>query len=410
MVAAIAALVYCASVATRQGVAAWYSRQDPPAGLQEAIAWDPENPRYYEKLAQFLRTSTRDYDADQIVQLHETAVRVMPHDAHLWAELGSVYDTYGRPQDALASYERAKNLFPNSPRIGWLLGNFYLRQGEAVKAMREFKKVLLGDPSMRQQAFALAAQATDDSDLVLEEMIPPEKEVMFQYIAYLIATERLDEAGTVWSRILELNSSFEEKQALPYLDALIRDGQIGKVKAAWKELVARNPTLSGQQGDTTLVTNGGFERNILNGGLGWHVSPVDGANVAFDRMIFFDGTRSLRIQFGGKSNLDYRHVYQYVPVAPATVYRFIGYMRTKGITTDSGVCFEVFDGQKPSRLSLSTSPTVGTTSWTLTQLEFETTPDTTLLVIRVARPASRMFDNKIAGIAWIDRIGLTPAE
>jgi len=52
----------------------------------------------------------------------------------------------------------------------------------------------------------------------------------------------------------------------------------------------------------------------------------------------------------------------------------------------------------------------GTRNWSPRQLEFRTGPKTRLAVVRVARPPSRMFDNRISGTLWIDRVSLIAVE
>jgi hypothetical protein len=157
-----------------------------------------------------------------------------------------------------------------------------------------------------------------------------------------------------------------------------------------------------------LVQNGGFEHEILDGGLDWRVVPVEGAEVSVDSAGAFEGVRALRIEFVGKANLDYGHVFQYVPVQANTRYRFSGALRVNGITTDSGLRFQVFDAFDMGKLLLSTQDTVGTSNWSLQQLEFKTSPSTCLLVVRVVRIPSQKLDNQIRGTAWIDQVRLIP--
>jgi len=59
-------------------------------------------------------------------------------------------------------------------------------------------------------------------------------------------------------------------------------------------------------------------------------------------------------------------------------------------------------------LFLSTENDVGTSSWSLQQLDFKTKADTRLLVVRVARPPSEKLDSQIGGTVWIDGVSLTP--
>jgi len=62
-----------------------------------------------------------------------------------------------------------------------------------------------------------------------------------------------------------------------------------------------------------LITNGGLEFDILNGGFDWRVIPRNGAVVGLDSDGAFEGSRALRITFDGSRNIEYGHVLQYVP-------------------------------------------------------------------------------------------------
>jgi hypothetical protein len=130
--------------------------------------------------------------------------------------------------------------------------------------------------------------------------------------------------------------------------------------------------------------------------------------VSVDYQDFAEGSRALRIKFSGTRNLDYGHVYQYVAVQPNTRYRFSGAIRVKGVTTDSGPRFQVFDAFDMGKLFQSTESMVGTSGWSSQQIEFKTKSDTHLLIVRVARVPSGKLDNQIGGTAWIDRVSLTP--
>lgn len=405
------ALLYCIYLVSARAIAQWYFRQPPPEGLRKAIEWDPANPMYHSALARVLSSSLEGADLNEVIHLYEKSTELSPYQARYWAELGGAYEVAGQVEDAQRAYERAQQLFPNSPEINWQLGNFYLRQGSIRLALKAFQKVLLGDSSLWRQAFDLAWRAGAEPELILAEMIPPQPDILFPYLNYLIEKQRIDQADEVWARILALQLPFEANAAFPYLDALISNKRVNELTTAWATLTKLNPTRIRQRAfDPNLITNGDFESEILNGGLDWRVGILEGVVVSVDSLTFFDGTHSLKIQFDGTHNLDYGHVYQYIPVKPKTLYRFTGYMRTQGITTDSGLQFQVYNAYDSSKLSLSTENLVGTSSWSPQQLEFQTGPDTQLLVVRVARSASRKFDNQIAGTLWVDRMSLNAVE
>src|SRR5258707_6444078 len=155
------------------------------------------------------------------------------------------------------------------------------------------------------------------------------------------------------------------------------------------------------------VRNGGFESAILSGGLDGRVLPAEGAVVSRDSVGAFEGEHALRITFDGSRNIDYVHVFQYVPVQARTRYRFSGHMRVQGITTDSGPRFQACDAYDMGNIFVSSENLVGTSGWSEQHAEFTTLPDTRLLLVRVIRPASGKLDNQIAGTFWIDDIRLT---
>jgi hypothetical protein len=378
-----------------------------PQAVQTAIRWDSGDPEYFDSLATLKHIYADTEDSGEIVSLCETATRLSPHNAQYWAHLGAAYEWAGRKEDARRAFEHSRQLFPNSPDINWQLANFYVRAHMTTGALRALRKVLEGQGVARWDVFALAASATRDNQAILDEMLPPRSDIFLEYLNYQVAAKNIDAAGRVWTRLLQLNQPFDFQQSFPYMDALIQFREIDRLVDAWSTLVQRFPEQIGSHiAKTNLITNGSFEFKILNGGLDWRITPVEGATVSTDLKSSSDGARSLRIDFDGTRNLDYGGLFEYVPVKPSSRYRFSGLMRVSGITTDSGPRFQVFDAYDMRKLFLSTQNLVGTSAWTPQELEFKTGADTRLLVVRIARPLSRKFDNRIAGTVWVDQVSL----
>jgi len=421
----------CLSLVFSQAVADRYSRQQTPEGFRKAIRWEPWNPDHYAGLARALERPLKEGDLREVVRLYEKAVQLTPHNANYWARLGQAYEWAGRLEDAQNAHEQAMFLSPSSPTVNWTIGNFYLREGKTKLALHAFQRTVLGDPEMGGPAFDLAWRATGDGELIAREMIPADADIYFEYLNYLVGTERQDEAEKVWDRVVELGLHFEPMQAFPYLDALIQHRRIDQLTAAWSALGKKNPSISGglhaplggfstavepapekQEGalDANLVTNGDFESEILNGGLDWRINPAPGVIIGMDKSIFRDGSHSLRIRFEGTRNLSDALVFQYVPVRPNTSYRFAAFMRAQGITTDSGPRFQIRDADDPAKLFLQSGDVVGDSTWVRRQLDFISGPSTRLLEIRVVRLASSKFDNRIAGTAWVDQVEMKAIE
>jgi tetratricopeptide (TPR) repeat protein len=404
-------LVYGSYLVAAQALAEWHFRRHTSEEIRKAIHWDPGNAEYYFERAHVLQASLEAADIDEVIRLYETATRLDPDRAQYWAALGSGYEWAGREEEARRAYERARQLFPNSPDINWKLGNFYIRAEKFQEALQAFRRTVSGDPEMRRPAFDLVWRAGLDAQIILQEMIPADRQVLLAYLNYLVEMHRVDEAGPVWARLLEQKGRLEPRVAFPYLDALIEHQQADRLKSAWTALIEQSASgMYHRSLDGNRITNGSFEGEILNGGLDWRVDAIEGAVVAVDSLTFFDGAHSLRIRFDGKHNVDYAHVRQYVPVEPNTLYRFIAYIRAQEITSDSGPRFEITDASDASKLSVSTEGVLGTLGWSPQQLEFRTGPETRLLLVRVVRLPSRRLDGRVSGTVWIDRLSLHPVE
>ena len=403
-------LLFCIYLVGRRGIADWYFRQESPTSVQAALQWERDNPQYYDALGTLTHLYGTPKNLDASVAFYESAKRLSPYDAHFWSDLGSAYDWAGRTNDALSAFKRALRLFPNSPEINWRFANFAFRTHRIPEALAALRVVLVGNIPAHRDVFRLAVSATRDNRAILQ-MLPPQASVFFDYLNFEMEAGNVTTAEQVWLRLLQLKLPFDLRQAFPYLDALIQRREPGRLVAAWSALAERFPAQIGPLvNNFNLVANGGFEHDILDGGFDWRIVPVDGAAVSMDFQDAFEGARALRIEFNGKRNLDYGHVLQYVAVQPNTQYRFSGTLRMKGISTDSGPRFQVFDAFDMGKLFVSTENTVGTSGWSSQHLEFKTKADTRLLIVRVARPPSQKLDNQISGTVWVDRVSLTPAN
>jgi hypothetical protein len=407
-------------LAARQGIGAWYFRKSSPQDIQTAIKWDPGNPEYYHALATLTHMYAAGGNPAEVVRLCEKATELSPYNAFYWADLGGAYEWAGRKDDALRAFTRARSLFRNSPEINWKVANFYIRTKKVSDGLRVLREVLLEDPSKEGQVFNLATNATNDDQQILQEMLPPNAPVMLDYLNFQVQNNRMEPAAQTWATLLNLDSPFDPARTFPYLDALIQHEDVDHLREKWAALSARFPQEIGARlSKPNLITNGDFGFAPLNGGLDWRVIAVQGATGGVDSSTGVDGRKSLRITFDGSQNLEYAHVLQYVPVIPNTSYKFSVYMRAQGITTDSGPRFVLQDAYdqladvtrkaaNPPRFSVSTENVTGTSDWSPHQLEFNTTGNTRLLIVKLARPASHKFDNKLAGTIWIARVTLLP--
>ena len=413
-------LLVCAGDVARRGVAEWFYDRQTFVGMRRAVRWCPESARYRAALADALDNSALQGDVREVVRLSEEATQLAPLDARGWARLGAAYEAGGRTTDAGHAYEMAVLLFPRSPEMNWGLGNFLLRQGNTPRALGAFHKVVIGSPAMRRAVYQTAWGASDNSREILDAMIPPRPEILFDYLHYLLETRRLDAAREVWWRLLDGGFSVSQQEALRYLDTFLAGQRSEEAIAAWDALAARAPNLyathhpddhgaddhggDGKQGAANRVTNGGFEFDVLNGGLDWRITPVEGVAARVISGEALEGARCLEVAFAGTHNLEFSHVFELVPVEPATRYLFTARVRAREISSDIGPRFLLRDSGDERRPRAETSAVLGTTNWVELRLEFRTSPETRLIDLRLVRPRSRKFDGRIGGTLWVDDV------
>jgi hypothetical protein len=159
------------------------------------------------------------------------------------------------------------------------------------------------------------------------------------------------------------------------------------------------------------MTNGGFEQEkILGSGFDWKMLPVSGATVSFDPSVAFEGKRSLKISFNGKENIDFHHLFQYVSWRPNTDYLLRVRMRTKEVTTTSGVKIEVIgiggaENTGPP-LQASSESLTGDNGWKELTVAFRTPDRSQGGMVRVRREKTEKFDRLLSGTVWLDNFEL----
>ena len=272
--------------------------------------------------------------------------------------------------------------------------------------------VLRGTRDYDQAVFSTAWKASGDAAQTAcvsgSRLLPAE----FSYLNFLIGSKRLPETQAVWKRILTAPSQFQPQQASNYIDSLMNNRMPSEAFSAWVDLEKKGIIrYSAGSSEHDLITNGDFEDDMLNMGFAWRITKLEDVYAGLDTSTYHSPGHALLIQFTGRQNLNYRHVYQYVKVAPKRSYRLQAFMKTDGITTDSGPRLEVRDAYDPSALDKSTEDLTGSSQgWIPLLLDFKTGPKTELIVVSITRIPSQKLDNLIAGKVWVDDVRLTPLK
>jgi hypothetical protein len=380
--------------------------------LERAIKLDPSNADYHVRLGRVYEYNPPDLQPEKAEAQLRRAAHLDPFDPQAWLELAAALEFQGRIEEAGACLRQVNLLAPNLPTYQWPIANFYLLQGSVDEGFRHFRVVLAGTEQYDNNVFNLAWKATDDAGKILQEVIPERVTTEFSYLNFLLSQRRLDEAQAVWKRIVAGQQEFPPARSSPYIDSLIAARRADEAYQVWTDLQKKGLLrYSSLPSEKNLISNGDFEDELLNFGFDWRIVPLEGVYAGLDTSTYHSPSHALLVQFPGKENLHYHHVYQYVKVSPGQAYRLQAFMKSEGITTDSGPRLEVYDAYNPAALDKLTDDLTGTSDgWTPLLLDFATGPQTALIVVRLVRLPSKKLDNLISGKVWLDDVQLTPAQ
>ena len=110
-----------------------------------------------------------------------------------------------------------------------------------------------------------------------------------------------------------------------------------------------------------------------------------------------DGLASFLVTFNGKENVDYSHLWHWLPVRKGASYNLRFWMKTEAVSTDEGMFVEI-DGRASEKQ-------IGSNDWK--QIDIPFTARTELVTVRLRRVPSKKLDNLLKGKVWVDGFSLT---
>lgn len=383
----------------------WAATPDPAMWLRAAQR-EPLNAEHWYQLGRYRQLDFEHADLPLAISYYQRATSINPGSPIYWMDLAGAYETAGDIPQAEQAFRKARDLYPISAEAAWRLGNFLLRQSRVPEAFQQIHDAVSIDPKLTALAVSRCWRSTQDIDQILREVLPDEQDQNWGAMQFFVQAREATPAMAVWTRIAAHHPSFPASDAFPLLDMLFETGHVDDARIVWKQalLAARIPSDADSTG--SLVGNGGFERDLMNGGFDWRLRSIEGAEMDWDEQYAHSGRRSLRLDFDGSANVDFQNVWQYVAVQPSTRYRFSAYFRAEELSTDSGIRFEIRDASRPGNPSRFTPNIVGTQPWASADADFATGPDTKLLQIVLRRTRSEKLGNKIRGTVWVDDVAL----
>lgn len=372
--------------------------------LLKATRLASSNPDPYYRLGLLYQWDIQHIDLKESAYYFRKAIDRNPLEQEYWLNLAKIYQRMGESALSGRASENAISVFPTGYRGRWASGNLLLQQGDFEKALPHFSYILAHYPNQSAAVYDVLEKAVTDPDFVLERIVPKDPSSFRQYLSYLYEAGDKDSVRMAWAKRLSFGYRPDRGETLRHIEFLISRGEVNEAFEVWKARL-REEGLPDPD-DSNLITNGGFEKEkILGGGFDWKIEKVSGAEVSFDPAVAFEGKRSLKIVFDGKENVDFYHVYQFLPLNPDTEYVLKANMKTQAVTTKSGLKVEVTGiGQA---FQTQSEALTGDNEWRELIVSFRTPAKMQGATVRVRREKTNKFDRYISGTVWIDNVRLT---
>lgn len=378
--------------------------------IESGAALEPGDAEAWDILGRHRQLDFANADPAQALANYQHAIHDDPLSANYWMNLAGACEANGDLKGAQDAFEHARAVYPLSAEVAWNYGNFLLRQDQDAAGYAEIHHAVQSDPSFLTLATSRVWRSSRDVNILLDQILPANADAYFQALDFFASVRKPDPALVVWRRLVALGKPLALARTFPFFDELILDDRSSDAARVWIEALAAAGLPHDPPLKHSLIWNGDFARPFENGGLGWRWNAPVGAAIDFDTAPPPAGVRSLRLDFGGGSNLQVSEPMQYVAVEPNRKYHFHAFMETEGISTESGMRFSIFDPNHNPEVNLLTENLTGSHKWTAEDLDVPTGPDTHFLAVRLYRAGSRLFENKLSGTVWVADVTLVPAD
>ena len=327
--------------------------------MERGASLEPGDGSAWDRLGRLRQWDFVDSDLPGAIEDYRKAIREDPLSAHYWMDLASAYEASGDDSRARDAYLRAKSVYPASAEVAFHYGNFLLREQQYPEAFQELQRAVRADPTLLPLAISRTWRSSEDVNELLNSVLPANADAYLQALDFFASIHQAQPALAVWQRLLSLGKPFPLPRVFPFFEELIREDRADDARRAWLEALAAAGLPHDETPNHNLVWNGNFAQDFGNGGLDWRWTPLMGVSIEVDSESAPNGSRAIRMDFNGGSNLSLDAPSEYVPVEPNRAYHFHAYMRTEAITTESGMRFSVTDPNHSGALNVLTDNFTG---------------------------------------------------
>jgi tetratricopeptide (TPR) repeat protein len=406
LIAALAVALFFSYQAVRLWIADYRINSDRLAEIESGAALEPGDAEAWDILGRFRQLDFVAGDPNEAIKDFQRAIHDNPLSAYYWMNLAGAYEATGNVSEARNAFEHAQTVYPLSAQVAWNYGNFLIREQRWAEGYAQIQLAVRADPALLPLAVSRTWRSNHDVDTLLNQILPADVNAYLQTLDFFASIHEAEPGLKVWRRLTSFGKPVALARSFSFLDELIREDRSTDARQIWREALNAAGLPHEEPGNGSLIWDGNFTGDFPNGGLGWRWNNPLGTTIDFDAPPPQRSGRSVRLDFGGGSNLGVEYPLEYVPVEANRTYHFHGYLRTEGISTESGMRFAIYDPNHTGIVPVETENLAGDNSWTTAELAVSTGAQTHFLVVHLYRSKSRLFENKLSGTAWIADVSL----
>lgn len=348
--------------------------------------------------------ATREGSAEDATRHIKNSINNRVLYAPSWLDLAEIYMSQGKRDQALQSIEVGKSLWPTRKKLLWRAAMLQIQLNDVEGALESLKAYVLAAPKHTNRISVIASRLEPNPEKFLDAIIPTDTPsgvnknfYLEEIFEYAIKQKNQSLASATWQR-LHPSLTQESPLADRYVRYLITSGQRNEALDVWETMYGINPL--------GRVFNGGFEIPIKQDGFGWVMRDVDGVKWDREDDTVYSGNYSLRVEFDGRQNVDFRHLNQRVAVVSGMSYRLTGYWRGAYITTRSNpyIALQTLGGLQSNRERSQSNRL--SWDWEQFSVDIKIPHDSEFLRVSLVRAESDSLDNQISGKIWLDDIQL----
>ena len=350
--------------ALRLAAADHLSSSNSPRNIRLSTQLAPGNVHYLLRLAELEATDGQDPSATL-----KQAVQASPLDATVWLQLGLEAEQKGDISTAEQALLRAAQL-DRRFRPRWDLASFYVRRNNARQSWYWANQALqIGRPEDFAAVFRLCWSLNPKAEDIWREAIPKIPVALEQYLAFLLAENKLDAAAPVAAQLADLAQTPQVRSVLVYCDAAIVAKRPAPALACWNRLSRRGllSLAAVEPSAGKFLANGNFEQAPTGLGFDWRLAGIEGISVQYDQT-----NPHIRVAFSGKQPENCEILSVWTVLQPSRTYRLASRYETDGIPPGSGLAWQIYNAENGAGIMTQT-PSLSHQGQTTAETQFRTT-------------------------------------